>query len=494
MSKLGLPQSDAVVVGSGPNGLSAAIRLAQAGWVVTVVEAADAPGGGVRSAELTLPGFVHDICSSVYPLANCSPFLSTLPLKDHSLEWVFPPAALAHPFDDGSAVLLRQSLAETAAGLGADGPAYQRLIGDLASRFQDLLPDLLAPVGIPRHPFLMAKLGLRAIRSARGLARSVFKTEHARGFFAGLAAHAILPLEDLSTAAVGLVLAAAGHAVGWPIARGGAQQLTSALISYLTSLGGQVITGCKVESLDELPAARAVLLDVTPRQLLAIAGERLPQGYKGKLERYRYGPAAYKLDWALSAPVPWRAPECRLAGTVHLGGTLDEICDSERRACTPVSAGQGSAAWTSERPYVLFVQPSLFDPSRAPEGKHTAWGYCHVPNGLTGDMTHAIESQVERYAPGFRDLILARSVMGPAALERHNPNLVGGDLAGGSLDLSQLFLRPTASLYQTPLAGVYLCSSSTPPGAGVHGMCGFWAAERAIARFKSVKDFAVACV
>jgi phytoene dehydrogenase-like protein len=485
MPKLELPKADAIVVGSGPNGLAAAIRLAQAGWTVTVLESAPTPGGGVRSAELTLPGFVHDICSSVYPLGASSPFLSTLPLQDHGLQWVFPPASLAHPFDDGSAVLLRSSLAETAAGLGPDGPAYERLIGDLVRRFQDLLPDLLAPVGPPQHPFLMAKLGLHAIRSARGLATSAFKTEKARGFFAGLAAHSLLPLEELSTSAIALVLAASGHAAGWPIARGGAQQLTSALVSYLKSLGGQVLAGCQVDSLDQLPAARAVLLDVTPRQLLKIAGERLPGGYQRKLERYRYGAAAYKMDWALSGPVPWRASECGLAGTVHLGGTLEEISESERRSCQSKSSDrQGSADWTSERPFVLFAQPTLFDPARAPEGKHTAWGYCHVPNGFKGDVTNAIEGQVERFAPGFRDRILARSVMGPVAMERHNANLIGGDISGGSMNLGQLFLRPTRSLYRTPLTGVYLCSSSTPPGAGVHGMCGFWAAERALRRFE----------
>jgi phytoene dehydrogenase-like protein len=481
MTKLLLPEADAIVVGSGPNGLAAAIRLAQAGWAVTVVESASSPGGGMRSAELTLPGFVHDVCSSVYPLGVCSPFLTSLPLQQHGLEWVFPPAALAHPFDDGSVVLLHGSAMETASGLGGDGAAYERVVGNMVPRFHDLLADSLAPLGLPRHPFLMAKFGLRALRSARGLACSLFETEKARGLFAGLAAHSMLPLEDLSTAAIALVLAAAGHAAGWPFARGGAQQLTSALVSYLKSLGGNIAEGFRIESLDQLPSARAVLLDVTPRQLLQIAGERLPARYCRSLQRYRYGAAAYKVDWALSGPVPWRSPECLLAGTLHLGGALDEISESERRSCRPMpAAGQGSTGWTSERPFVLFSQPSLFDPSRAPVGKHTAWGYCHVPNGFTGDMTHAIENQVERFAPGFRDRILARSVMGPVALERHNPNLVGGDISGGAMNFGQLFLRPTSSLYQTPLPGVYLCSASTPPGAGVHGMCGFWAAESAL--------------
>lgn len=482
MTQLDLPKADAIVVGSGPNGLAAAIRLAQAGWAVIVVESASTPGGGARSEELTLPGFVHDVCSSVYPMGFCSPFLSRLPLKDHGLEWVFPPAALAHPFDDGTAALLHHSVDETVAGFAQDSAAYRRLIGDLVPRWQELFADVFTPPGaIPRHPSLMARFGLRAIRSGRGLARSAFKTEKARGFLAGLAAHSLLPLEELSSAAIAVVLTIAAHAAGWPFARGGSQQFTSALVSHLKSLGGQVITGCSVESLDQLPAVRAVLLDVTPRQFLRMAGERLPGSYRRKLERYRYGMAAYKVDWALSRPVPWRAPECRLAGTVHLGGTLDEICESERRAWETVSpGGQGSAAWTSARPYVLFAQPSLFDPSRAPAGKHTAWAYCHVPNGYTGDMTAAIENQVERFAPGFRDCILARSVMAPAALKSHNANIVGGDIAGGAMNLGQLFLRPTASLYRTPLRRIYLCSSSTPPGPGVHGMCGYWAAEKAL--------------
>jgi phytoene dehydrogenase-like protein len=482
MPKLDLPIADAIVVGSGPNGLAAAIRLAQAGWKVTVAESAPMPGGGVRSAELTLPGFVHDICSSVYPMGLCSPFLSTLPLQEHGLEWVFPPVALAHPFDDGTAALLHYSLDETVAGLGAaDGAAYRQVIGDLVPHWRELFADVFRTPKPPRHPFLMTKFGLRAIRSGRGLARWSFVTQKARGLFAGLAAHSMLPLEDLSTSAIALVLATAAHAAGWPFARGGSQQLTNALVSFLKSLGGQIVTGCNVDSLDQLPPARALLLDITPRQFLRIAGDRLTGSYRQKLERYRYGMGAYKVDWALSRPVPWRAPECKLAGTVHLGSTLDEICASERRALQPAAqAGQGNAAWKSDRPYVLFAQPSLFDPTRAPEGKHAAWAYCHVPNGYTGDMTAAIESQVERFAPGFRDCILARSVMGPAALEAHNPNIVGGDIGGGAMDLGQLILRPTARLYRTPLSRVYLCSSATPPGPGVHGMCGYWAAEKAL--------------
>jgi phytoene dehydrogenase-like protein len=476
MRRIDLPKADAIVVGAGPNGLAAAIRLAQAGRRVVVVESAATPGGGVRSAELTLPGFVHDVCSSVYPMTVCSPFLRGLPLHAHGLEWIFPPVAMAHPLADGSAVLLHNSLAETAASLGAaDGAAYRQLIGDLVPHWQELFAAVLAPPRLPRlrHSSLMFRFGLRALSSARGLARRAFNGERARALFAGLAAHSLLPLEELSTSAVALVLCVAAHATGWPIVRGGAQQLTSAMVSYLKSLGGQIVTECNVESLDQLPPARAVLLDVTPRQLLRMAGDSANahsgwRRYRQRLERYRYGVGSFKIDWALSRPVPWRSPECALAGTLHLGGTLDEICDSERRPWL----GQ-----VSERPFVLFAQPSLFDSRRAPATKHTAWGYCHVPHAFAGDLTDAVEKQVERFAPGFRATILARSVMGPAALERHNANLVGGDIAGGAPILSQLFLRPTARLYGTPLPGVFLCSSSTPPGPGVHGMCGYWAAE-----------------
>ena len=485
MSHPDLNQSDAIVVGSGPNGLAAAIRLAQAGRSVCVLEAADTPGGGVRSEELTLPGFVHDVCSAVYPMAVCSPFLRTLPLDRHGLEWITPPVALAHPFDDGSSregsvALLCNSLDETVAGLGTDGPAYRNLVGEFARRWEEFIDDALSQPRIPRHPFMMSRFGLRAIRSVSGLARSFFKTERARGFFAGIGAHSMLPLEMAGSAAPTLALAIAAHAAGWPIARGGSRQLTVSMISYLESLGGKVITGFNVESLSQIstgnPSGRKLILfNVTPRQFIRITGSALPAAFRKSLNRFRQGMAVYKVDWALRQPTPWRSRECFQAGTLHLGATLAEISESERRA------------WRMqppERPFVLFSQPSLFDPSRAPAGQHTAWGYCHVPYGYSGDVTDLIEAQVERFAPGFKDCILARSVMGPAELEKHNQNLIGGDIGGGAGTLKQLFLRPTHRLWRTPMAGIYLCSSSTPPGPGVHGMCGYRAAEAALADYK----------
>lgn len=462
---------DAIVIGSGPNGLAAAIALAQAGRSVVLYEAAGTIGGGARSAELTLPGFVHDVCSAAHPLAVISPFLRTLPLASHGLEWIEPPAAMAHPFDDGTAVTVERSIERTAAQFGRDAQAYRALMEPLAREWPKLERAVLGPPALPRHPLALAEFGLKALQSAAGLARRRFQEERARAVFAGIAAHGMRPLEMALTAGVGLVLGASAHICSWPAPRGGAQRLADALASYFRSLGGEIVTGTRILSIDELPPARAVLCDLTPKPLLSIAGHRFPPAYRRKLERYRYGPAAYKVDWALAGPIPWRAPECARASTVHLGGTLDEIALSEREAW---------AGRPPERPYVLLTQPSLFDPLRAPEGRHTGWAYCHVPHGSTFDMLDRIETQVERFAPGFRDRILARSVLPPAELERRNANIVGGDIAGGVVDLRQAFTRPTASLYSTPVRGLYLCSSATPPGVGVHGMCGYHAAQRAL--------------
>ena len=464
---------DAIVVGSGPNGLAAAITLARAGRSVVVFEGAGTPGGGVRSAELTLPGFLHDVCSAIHPLGLGSPFFRELPLADHGLEWIQPPLPLAHPLDGGGAVLLERSLDATAHGLGLDAEPYRRLMAPLADDWDLLAPQLLGPLRPPRHCLALARFGLAALRSARGLAQARFRTDRAQALFAGLAAHSILPLEWTATASFGLVLGLLAHVVGWPMPRGGSQRITDALVAHLRRLGGEVVTGTHVASLELLPRARAVLLDVTPRQVLRLAGDRLPARYRRALDRYRYGPAAFKLDLALDGPIPWRAAECARAGTVHVGGTLDEIAAGE------------AAVWRGEhpeRPFVLVAQQSLFDPTRAPEGRHTVWAYCHVPNGSTVDMTGRIEAQIERFAPGFSERILARAARSPAASEAYNPNFVGGDINGGAQSLDQLFTRPTWSLfpYATPVRGLYLCSASTPPGGGVHGMCGYHAARAAL--------------
>jgi len=467
---------DAIVVGAGPNGLAAAITLARAGRSVLLVEAAATVGGGTRSAELTRPGFVHDFCSAIHPLGVASPFFKTLSLREHGLEWLFPEAAVAHPFDDGPAVILERSVEATARGLGTDGAAYREAMTPLVEAADRLLPDLLAPLWPPpRHPLLVARFGGRAIASARRAALRLFRGERARGFFAGLAAHSVLPLESAFTASFGYLFALLGHTSGWPVARGGSQRIADALASCLRSLGGEIETGRRVASLDDLPPCRAVLLDVTPRQILRIAGARLPARYRRALERYRYGPAAFKLDMALAAPIPWKDPVCARAATVHLGATLDEISASERAP----HAGQ-----VAERPYVILAQQSLFDPSRAPSGRHTAWAYCHVPPGSTIDAAGRIEAQIERFAPGFRDVVLARHVTTPAAFALYDENYVGGDIAGGSAAFPQLFFRPTFRLvpYATPDPGLFICSSSTPPGAGVHGMCGYLAARVALAR------------
>jgi phytoene dehydrogenase-like protein len=451
---------DAIVIGSGPNGLAAAITLAQAGRGVQVLEAQPTIGGGARSVELTLPGFLHDVCSAVHPLAVASPFLRTLPLAQYGLDWIDPPVALAHPLDDGAAAVLERSVERTAGGLGADGPAWERQVGRVARDWALLEHNVLAPLRWPRHPFALARFGLRALRPA---ARPPFSGVRARALFAGLAAHGMLPLENRLTGGIALVLGALAHVAGWPFARGGSQRITEALAAHLRSLGGEIVAGVPVR---DLPEARLVLCDLSPRPLLAIAGDRFPEHYRRKLERYRYGLAAFKVDWALDAPIPWTAPECFRAGTVHVGGTLEEIAAAERE----VWAGH-----PPERPFVLLAQPSLFDPTRAPAGKHTAWAYCHVPNGSQADMLPCIEAQIERFAPGFRERVLARHVTPPSEIERHNANFVGGDIASGVPDIYRL-------KYGTPLRGVFVCSASTPPGVGVHGLCGWYAARRALRR------------
>ena len=441
---------------------------------MVVREGAEEPGGGVRSGALTLPGFVHDRCSAVHPLVAASPFFRSTPLGDHGLELVDPPAPLAHPLDDGGAVVLERSLAATAAGLGEDARAYERLLGPLVRDWDAVEEAALAPLlRIPRHPVALGRFGLSALRTAGGLARSSFRGERARALLAGCAAHSMIPLERRPSAAFGLVLLALAHRVGWPFPRGGAGEIANALVAELERLGGRVETGAPVASLAALGSPSLVLCDVGPPALARLAGERLPARYARRLERFRYGPGAFKVDYALDAPIPWTATDCARAGTVHLGGTLAEIAASER------------APWRgehAERPFVLLAQHTLFDPSRAPEGKHTAWAYCHVPNGSGVDMTARIEAQIERFAPGFLERVLARSVTGPAELEAENPNLVGGDLNAGAADLRGLLARPVARPvpYRTPLAGVYLCSASTPPGGGVHGMCGYLAARSAL--------------
>lgn len=466
---------DAVIVGAGPNGLSAAIELAEHGYSTLVIEAAETIGGGSRSADMTLPGFTHDICSAIHPLALASPVLRRLPLERFDVEFIQPPAPLAHPLDDGTAILLERSPDATAAGLGPDAAAWRTLMSPLVADFDQIVAGVLGPVRFPSHPLALARFGLSALRSAAGLAESRFGGDRARALFAGMSAHAMLPLESPTTAAAGLLLGLAGHAVGWPVVRGGSQMLVDGIAGYLRALGGEIITGWRVNSLRELPESRVVLFDLTPRGLLDIAGDALPSGYRRQLRRYRYGMGAFKLDYALDGPVPWRDPQCQRAATVHLGGTLTEIAGAERA----VARGEHP-----ERPFVLVAQQSLFDPSRAPAGQHTLWAYCHVPNGSTFDMTERIEAQIERFAPGFRDCVIARHVLRPADLERYNANYIGGDINAGVQDIRQIFTRPVPRLdpYATPNPRLYLCSSATPPGGGVHGLCGYFAAKSVLRR------------
>jgi phytoene dehydrogenase-like protein len=460
----------AFVIGSGPNGLTAAIELAKAGYETTVIEARERIGGGVHSAELTLPGFVHDVCSAVHPLALSSPAFQEYPLEEHGLAWIQPPFPLAHPLADRVAVLDR-SLDKTVAGLGG-ASRYKTIASALLRNWSELVPAFLRPMFPPSHPLLMARFGLHAMQPATWEARKTFSNAAGRALFAGLAAHSALPLSSPASAAFGWVLGVAAHAVGWPVPRGGSQRLADALASYFQSLGGSIITGHRVRGLSEFGKQSLVLCDVGVVEFQSIAGDALPETFKQKLKAYRPGPAAYKVDWALSGPIPWRHPECRLAGTVHVGGTLEEIAESEQ------------AAWHGHahpRPFVLLAQQSLFDASRAPDGAHTAWGYCHVPNGCKEDMTERIEAQIERFAPGFRRLILARHVFTPEGFEQLNPNFTGGDILGGAQTPLQLLFRPTRRLYRTPLERVYLCSACTPPGGGVHGMCGYHAVKAALA-------------
>ena len=464
---------DAIVVGAGPNGLSAAVVLAQAGLSVLIVEGASTIGGGARTEELTLPGFLHDVCSAVHPLAAASPFFAALPLADHGLDWVEPPLALAHPLDDTSPALLARDIRLTTRSLGVDAQAYESLIAPFARAWPQLAIDVLAPPHFPKHPLLLGRFGVKAIQSAHRLLHARFSGVHARALLGGVANHTLQPLTHAGTAAIGLMLAAPAHRVGWPIPRGGARCISGALSSYFTKLGGHIEVGVPSRALAELPRARAILLDLTPKQVLRVADRQLPPRYRRALGRFRYGPGVFKVDWALAGPVPWRDDACRQAGTLHLGGSFEEF-----EACeAAVARGEHP-----ERPTVLVAQPSLFDPTRAPKGQHTLWGYCHVPNGSTVDMLPRIEAQIERFAPGFRERVLARHVMTTADLEARNPNLVGGDIAAGANSLRQLLLRPVASSnpYKTPMKGLFLCSASTPPGGGVHGMCGYHAAKTAL--------------
>jgi phytoene dehydrogenase-like protein len=465
---------DAIVVGSGPNGLAAAILMQQKGLSVLLIEGKPTIGGGLRTAELTLPGYQHDICSAVHPLAVASPFFETLPLSDYGLEYIYPEVAAAHPLDHGTAAVLKGSVEETSSLLGIDADTYTKLMQPVVRDWPLIAPDVLGPLHFPKHPFAMARFGLPALTSATHLVKR-FKTPEARGLLAGMAAHSILPLSNLSTSAIALVLMANGHLKGWPIPKGGSVKIADALASYFISLGGKIETNTYITSLEQLPSAHAILFDVTPKQLLRIAGHKFSSIYKWQLERYRYGAGVFKVDWALDAPIPFTAEGCRKAGTVHLGNTFEEIAAGEQQ----IWEGKHP-----EKPFVLLAQPTISDPTRAPEGKHTAWAYCHVPNGSVKDMAEIIENQVERFALGFKDTILAKSTMNTAQMEEYNPNYIGGDINGGTIDLGQLFTRPVLrwSPYKTSARGIYICSSSTPPGGGVHGMCGYHAARKALSQ------------
>jgi phytoene dehydrogenase-like protein len=463
---------DAIVVGSGPNGLAAAILLQQNGLSVLLLEGKNEIGGGLRSAELTLPGFVHDICSAIHPLAAGSPFFQQLPLEQYGLEYIYPEIAAAHPFDDDTVAILKQSITETASLLDKDEESYLKLIQPIVNDWPLIAPDVLGSLHYPKHPLAMAKFVLSALTSATHLSKR-FNTTHAKALFAGMAAHSMQPLSHLTTSAAALVLMANGHLKGWPIPKGGSNTIANALATYFISLGGKIETNFYVRSPEQLPSSHAVLFDVSPKQLLQIAGHKFSPLYKWQLERYRYGMGVFKVDWALDAPIPFKTEECAKAGTIHIGNSMQEIVASEQQTWS------GSHP---EKPFVLLAQQSVFDASRAPEDKHTAWAYCHVPNGSTVDMTVAIENQIERFAPGFKERILAKHTINAVQMEEYNPNYIGGDINGGVLDIGQLFTRPALrwSPYKTSAKGLYICSASTPPGGGVHGMCGYNAAKKVL--------------
>ena len=465
---------DVVVIGSGPNGLAAAVGLAGAGLSTLVIEGHDEPGGGTRTSELTAPGFLHDVCSSVHPLGLASPWFQELGI-DRELAWIQPPAAVAHVLGHGRVVTLERTIDDTATQLGRDAKTYRNLMAPLVERHTELLSMILAPLRVPSSPLLLARFGIDALRSMRGLGHVRFRGDEAPALLAGIAAHAMVPLDHLASASVGLVLGVAGHAVGWPIVGGGSRAITDALLARLRRAGGELLLGARVASMKQLPQARAYVFDTSPRQLVSIAGDRLPAWYRDRLDDFRHGPGVFKMDWALRGPVPWSDPRCARSATVHLSGTLDEIAAAE----AAVHAGR-----LDERPFTLLVQPTLFDPTRAPAGQHVAWAYCHVPHGMPIDGTEAIESHIEAFAPGFRDLVIARSTMNPVELEQYNPNYVGGDINGGLSDVRQLLTRPMlrGDPYSTPAPDIFLCSASTPPGPGVHGMCGYWAARSVLSR------------
>ncbi|UZD24442.1 NAD(P)/FAD-dependent oxidoreductase [Algoriphagus halophytocola] len=467
-------QYDAIIVGSGPNGLAAGIALAQKGKKVKIIEAGDTVGGGARTKFLTLPGYKHDVCSAIHPMAMASPFFASLPLEKYGLKWITPPFPVAHPLDNEPAIIMDLDIHKTANELGIDKAAYLKLLNPIVRDFNDLLPDLLGPFNpFPKSPIKVAKFGLNAIRSATSLVNSKFDGDRSRALFAGLAAHSIQPLDNVATSAIALVLGAAGHAVGWPLPEGGSQSLANALADHFAFLGGEIETGKLITSVDQLSEAKTILFDITPQQILSIAENEIPKSYADKLKDYRYGPGVFKLDLALDGPIPWKDENCNNAATVHIGGTFEEIAEAENQ----VFEGKHP-----EKPFVLLTQQSLFDKTRAPEGKHTVWCYCHVPNGSTRDMTLQIENQIERFAPGFKDLILSRNKMNASDMQTYNPNYIGGDINGGIQDIRQLFTRPVNLFdpYRIPNTSFFICSSSSPPGGGVHGMCGYHAAQAAL--------------